>query len=139
MKKLIRLIIKLISFLIGIVTAVLFGYRLVRNYRKNRREKEELLQVEEANFKAIEKISHPQKRVEPNINLSETKGLSSRQKRVYDIIKQNKKVEMRNLLGRISGVTERTLRRDLLKLQSLGLVVKLGNTKSVTYLLKENE
>ena len=143
MKKLIRLIIKLISFLVGVITAVFFGYRIIRNYRRNKRAQEEILKIEAENSKAIENISSNR----PSTNkvnkkpyeLNQTKEITIRQNRVYNIIKQSKKVEMRHLLSQISGVTERTLRRDLLKLQELGLVLKKGSTKSVTYLLKENE
>jgi len=143
MKKIIRLIIKLISFLLGVITAVFFGYRIIRNYRRNKRAQQEIIKVEEENSKAIEGVISTKDiayKIPKQKNESKTfKGLSSRQKRVYEIIRQSKKVEMRHLLTQITGVTERTLRRDLLKLQELGLVLKKGSTKSVTYLLKENE
>jgi DeoR/GlpR family transcriptional regulator of sugar metabolism len=45
---------------------------------------------------------------------------------------------MRDILSRVKGVTERTLRRDLLKLQEQGLITKKGSTKSAQYLLKDN-
>jgi DeoR/GlpR family transcriptional regulator of sugar metabolism len=44
---------------------------------------------------------------------------------------------MRDILIRVKGVTERTLRRDLLKLQEEGLIIKKGNTKSAQYVLKD--
>jgi hypothetical protein len=64
------------------------------------------------------------------------KGLSPRQNVIFAIIRGKKQVEMKDLLMRVSGVTERTLRRDLLKLQELKLISKKGTTKSVTYVLK---
>ena len=62
-------------------------------------------------------------------------SLTPRQNVVYAIIKGKKQVEMKDLLMRVSGVTERTLRRDLLKLQALKLISKKGTTKSATYVL----
>ncbi len=67
---------------------------------------------------------------------TKTKGLTPRQNVIYAIIKGKKTVEMKDLLMRISGITERTLRRDLLKLQELKLITKKGTTKSATYVLK---
>lgn len=61
--------------------------------------------------------------------------LSDRQKVVYAIIKGKKAIEMKDLLPRIPGVTERTLRRDLLKLQEVKLISKQGTTKASNYVL----
>jgi len=63
-------------------------------------------------------------------------GLNSRQQKILDIIKnKGGAAEMSDLLSRITGVTERTLRRDLLVLSSKKLVSKKGTTKSAKYYL----
>jgi hypothetical protein len=60
-------------------------------------------------------------------------GLNPRQNRILKVLQVKKTVEMKDLLDAISGVTERTLRRDLLRMNELNLVKKEGTTKSVKY------
>ena len=71
------------------------------------------------------------------VNTVNNSKLTGRQNVIYAIIRGKKIIEMSDLLPRIPGVTERTLRRDLLQLQSLGLIEKHGTTKSSTYVLKK--
>jgi predicted DNA-binding transcriptional regulator YafY len=64
-----------------------------------------------------------------------TSILTFRQQKIMNILNSSKILEMKDLQNAIKGVTERTLRRDLLQLQSIGLIKKIGNTKSVKYQL----
>ena len=79
-----------------------------------------------------EKIK-PLVKSKPTKNSEKDDKLTPRQKEVLSLLKAKKTLEMKDLLGNIKGVTERTLRRDLLKLQELGFVKKVGTTKSVKY------
>jgi predicted HTH transcriptional regulator len=120
MKRLFKLLFRLLSFGLGLIAAVFVGYQMYREYRK----REQLKATPE--FKEVKR----QRRV--------ALDLTPRQKEVYRLIETSKKVEMRDILSRVKGVTERTLRRDLLKLQEQGLITKKGSTKSAQYLLKDN-
>lgn len=119
MKRLLRLIFKILSFALGLVAAVFVGYKMLREYRK--REK----------IKSTPEFQEVKKQSAVALNLT------PRQKEVFRLIETSKKVEMRDILIRVKGVTERTLRRDLLKLQEEGLIIKKGNTKSAQYILKD--
>jgi DNA-binding transcriptional ArsR family regulator len=120
MKKLLRFLFRVLSFIFGLIAAVFLGYRMFKEYK--RREK----------LRASPEYLDVKKQSQVALNLT------VRQKDIYKLIETSKKVEMRDLLVHIKGVTERTLRRDLLALQEQGLIEKGGNTKSAHYLLKDN-
>lgn len=60
-------------------------------------------------------------------------GNQNRLDEVFTVIKKYKEIDMNKLLSEIKGVTERTLRRDLQKLQNMKLILKEGTTKSAKY------
>ena len=66
---------------------------------------------------------------------SDQKQLTDRQSEIFNFISQNKEARMFDLTKSFKNVTERTLRRDLAKLQGLSLISKKGSTKSATYFL----
>lgn len=61
-------------------------------------------------------------------------GLNSRQEKILDILCERGEVTVEELLGEIGGVTERTLRRDMRKLEEMGWSKKEGNTKGSIYI-----
>jgi len=64
--------------------------------------------------------------------------LNDRQKEIYDIVKREVEVGMHNLLAKLGGgVTDRTLRRDMTKLERLGLIKQVGKTKGSFYKLRD--
>lgn len=59
--------------------------------------------------------------------------LSDRQEQIYQFIKQGGEANMPAISSLISGVTDRTLRRDMTKLEKLGLVRQVGKTRNSVY------
>lgn len=59
--------------------------------------------------------------------------LTSRQEQIYQHIKQNTEANMASISQLVSGVTNRTLRRDMTKLEKLGLVRQVGKTRDTIY------
>jgi hypothetical protein len=110
------------------VAFVCGGFFFVRSWRQNR-SAAKLLPVASVKHELTVKQKPVIK--EPQIELT------PRQEVVYEIIRGKKMIEMKDLLPRIPSVTERTLRRDLLKLQDAGLISKRGTTKASTYVLNK--
>jgi predicted HTH transcriptional regulator len=61
--------------------------------------------------------------------------LTDRQSEIFEFISRNKEAKMLDLTKSFKNVTERTLRRDLARLQELNLIGKKGSTKSSVYFL----
>lgn len=61
---------------------------------------------------------------------------TDRIKKLVSIINEKKQFNLSEIRYRFPSVTERTLRRDLDKLERDGKVVKQGNTRSTIYLKK---
>lgn len=59
--------------------------------------------------------------------------INSRQNILLALLKQHKSLQMKDIEKRIQTVNVRTLRRDLDKLQKLGLISKTGSTKAAVY------
>lgn len=118
MKKIFKGIIRLFMM----VAVVLAAFFLTKNWKNRSKVTSE-----------TEKIVKKEKAVAVKHDIE----LSPRQKIVYAIIKGKKSLEMKDLLMRIPSVTERTLRRDLLKLQEAGLITKQGTTKASSYVLNK--
>ncbi|MCA9380483.1 hypothetical protein KC675_04865 [Candidatus Dojkabacteria bacterium] len=59
--------------------------------------------------------------------------LNERQKNILSVMVESKKHPMKYLESRIGNFNVRTLRRDLDKLQKMGLIKKFGSTKSAFY------
>jgi len=132
-----------------LVCSVLIGFMLVKKFRskdflmedndfdiENDGEIDEFTEediVEE--IKELKKIKPAQKKELPIKKSQPDLRLSARQREVLAIIEKENIVEMKALQKRIKGVTERTLRRDLTQLQTIGAIKKIGNTKSVKYQL----
>jgi len=132
-----------------LVCSVLISFMLVRKFRskdflmedndfdnENDGEIDEFTEediVEE--IKEIKKLKPVQKKELPIKKSQSDIRLSARQREVLAIIEKENIVEMKALQKRIKGVTERTLRRDLTQLQTIGAIKKIGNTKSVKYQL----
>ena len=119
-------------------------------YREEKQEiPEKLKKIEQVKkIEQLEKVGYVKKveqvkKVNPVVPIAKGKSstskgvLTPRQKEVLSLLQKNKTVSMKDILKKITGVTERTLRRDLLKLQENGLAKKIGNTKSVSYSLLE--
>lgn len=61
-------------------------------------------------------------------------SLNVRQEEILGILKLDGEVAVDDLMYKIKNVSERTLRRDMNKLQSLGFCGKQGNTKGSKYI-----
>lgn len=59
--------------------------------------------------------------------------LNERQKNILSVLSESKKHPMKYLESKIGNFNVRTLRRDLDKLQKMGLIKKIGSTKSAFY------
>ena len=124
MKKLFFNLVRL-TFLIA---SVIFGYSIIKILKEKKLEPKIRLLIEKPSQKNIKKVSRP-------IEEEKTSILTFRQQKILNILKSIQIVDMKTLLVSVKGVTERTLRRDLLELQKVGLIKKIGNTKSVKYQL----
>ncbi len=78
-----------------------------------------------------------EKKVVRNVRKEKNENLNDRQKKILDVLKKDKEVTVDLLLKKISGVSERTFRRDMNKFESLGYIKKTGSTKSAKYILKK--
>ncbi len=61
-------------------------------------------------------------------------GLTPRQEEIVGILSQKGEITVEELIGVIKGVSERTFRRDMQKLEELGISRKEGNTKGSKYI-----
>jgi hypothetical protein len=125
---------KLLVQLVAMVAFGILGFLFVKNWRKHKQEYPNRIKRAVANIRGrLHKPASGEETQQAATRIVPLSGLSPRQKQVYEIISAYKTVEMKDLLAQIKGVTERTLRRDLLKLQQEGLVAKKGTTKAVSY------
>ena len=77
----------------------------------------------------------PQKNIEvPNFEQEEVFDLNDRQERILELLSSRGEITVEELMKTINDVTERTLRRDMQKLEQLGLSEKQGNTKGSKYI-----
>ena len=62
--------------------------------------------------------------------------LNDRQEQIYSMIRDNGEITMGDIADAITDVSTRTLRRDMNKLEKLGLITHTGKTKDSVYKLK---
>ncbi len=62
--------------------------------------------------------------------------LNERQEEIYEMIRSGGELTMSDITDSISAVSTRTLRRDMNKLEKLGLIARSGKTKDSVYKLK---
>jgi len=62
------------------------------------------------------------------------KNLNERQGKILEVLTLKKEITVEELMKEIDGVSERTLRRDMGKLEELGFSKKQGNTKGSKYI-----
>jgi predicted HTH transcriptional regulator len=121
MRKVFKPIFKIVIFFINIALGIGATVYLVLKFKARRKTKT-------AQLKLIEDK-------EDNPKLTDVIAQNKRTEEVYKLIKELKEVDMTVLLAKVKGVTERTLRRDLAKLQTMKLIKKSGSTKSAKYSL----
>lgn len=63
--------------------------------------------------------------------------LSARQEEIYQLIRSDKRVTISDVEDVVPNVSNRTLRRDLNKLEKLGLIKQMGKTRDSYYTLKD--
>jgi predicted HTH transcriptional regulator len=68
------------------------------------------------------------------IAVVEPLDLNPRQRAILNILEMRGEVTVEELIEEIEGVSERTFRRDMQKLEKLGLSKKEGNTKGSKYI-----
>lgn len=78
------------------------------------------------------KVKNKPVRVKAKKTNSDVK-LNGRQSQILELLDNNKKIDTDLLMKNIKGVTVRTFRRDLDKLDKAGLVKKVGKTKGSYY------
>jgi len=61
--------------------------------------------------------------------------LSDRQSKIFSKLKETRKINMKQISMILPEVSERTLRRDMKVLESLGLVKQVGRTKNSFYVI----
>jgi hypothetical protein len=125
-----------------LIASVLFGYKVMqkikeRNFQDDGNILEEKKSTNKNGNLQINKKTLVQDEIK-SVNNKKTPNLTLRQQKILNVLKGVKIIEMKDLLIAIKGVTERTLRRDLLQLQNENLIKKIGNTKSVKYQLLNN-
>ena len=77
----------------------------------------------------------PRKNIEGlQIEKEEVVDLNDRQKRILKLLSSKGEVTVEELMKTIKDVTERTLRRDMKRLEQLGLSEKQGSTKGSKYI-----
>lgn len=86
--------------------------------------------VKKAPVKLPEYDFVPEKEVSPN-------GLNQRQMEIIEYMRKNDGIGRVSELVKMFSQTDRTIRRDLNKLDGLGVVRRTGSTKSVSYTLKK--
>jgi hypothetical protein len=64
-------------------------------------------------------------------------SLTDRQENIYQLIRKEGEIDMKSVADKISGVSDRTLRRDMTKMEKLGLIKQVGKTRNSVYKLKE--
>jgi DNA-binding transcriptional ArsR family regulator len=69
--------------------------------------------------------------------LSNVFDLNSRQEKIYREIKDNIELKLTDFAEKIKDVSNRTLRRDMTKLEKLGLIEQIGKTKDSFYRLRK--
>jgi predicted HTH transcriptional regulator len=69
-----------------------------------------------------------------SVKNEEMPDLNSRQKKVLEELSLKGEITVEELMESIQGVSERTFRRDMLKLEKLGFSKKQGNTKGSKYI-----
>lgn len=121
MKNFFKVFFKIFLFIINLILGIIATFYLVVKFKAKKKAKNDQLTLLEDK--------------EEETKLKETIAQGKRTEEVYRLIKEFKEVDMPLLLSKVNGVTERTLRRDLAKLQTMKLVKKSGSTKSAKYSL----
>jgi len=63
-------------------------------------------------------------------------GFNSRQSKLLNFIKEGKQVSMKEINSKFDDVTQRTLRRDLDKLENEGFITQQGATRNSVYIYR---
>jgi len=66
-------------------------------------------------------------------------GMEKRQKLILAHFSENSEAKMSDLLEVVSGVSERTIRNDLMELMSKNLIKRIGSRKGARYTLKHED
>lgn len=94
-----------------IILAFILVFPLICFFKRKSTKNIEILKVEEEDF-----------------------DLNDRQEKILKLLSSKGEVTVEELMKIIKGVTERTLRRDMKRLEQLGLSEKQGSTKGSKYI-----
>ncbi len=83
----------------------------------------------------LQKQVKPARVVTPTAPKAQPLNLSPRQEKIYNMIRAEGQMTMPTLTKELPQVSSRTLRRDMLVLEKLGLLVQTGRTKNSVYKL----
>jgi predicted HTH transcriptional regulator len=72
-----------------------------------------------------------------NAKTARNGSLSARQSQIFESIRASEKSSMKQLASLFQNISDRTLRRDLSKIEALGLIEQVGKTKNSYYILKK--
>lgn len=101
-----------LAFILGIFSAVFFIFKFLNRPKQD----------------FVERNSFEKKPPRKNVPKTGRLGL------LMEVFRKEGEVTVEMLLGKVEDVSERTLRRDLKKLEDLGHIKKVGNTKGSKYL-----
>jgi predicted HTH transcriptional regulator len=120
------------SFLINLITLLSFGtvLFLIMFLKRGQNKKIEHSKIEGGEPEGRVKISYTEDMVEEKLN--------NRQRRILERIKQEGRLDPKEIYDLAPNVSTRTIRRDMDVLISLGLVSQRGSTKATTYIFTED-
>ncbi len=129
------------SLIFGIFTSFILVFTFLSIFKKKEEEVVEVkekFKKEKPNVRKIEKKKEVKEKpkVKKVLKKKEVKenNLNDRQNDILSMLKKEKEVKIENIMGEIVGVSERTLRRDMNKLEELGYSKKVGTTKACKYI-----
>lgn len=135
---------KLLITFLSIASLGLFFFLYLGNRSENKKTKspaqmaDDRLEITQKNLsspapKHINKSSKNPKKKVKRPSGTVVGNLNIRQEQLLKIFRNDKTYAMSSIEGDFPGVNVRTLRRDLDKLQHLGLIKKTGSTKASLY------
>lgn len=89
-------------------------------------------------YKFTEKIGDNRQNIKKTENIEDIE-LSERQKKILDLMKNNERTQVSDIIKILPNVTKRTIRRDIEELLSSGKVIRFGQFNQVFYKLSEDK
>lgn len=125
-------------FLFFIIAIVFFGWLYIVYLYLHNENKQTLENIKEDLGKEVKVVAKAVKKEQAKIERVAKEVadvVSGRQSEMVDFVKsmQKEAFEIKDIADRFKDVSERTLRRDLQKLEKIGLVKQIGSTRNSRY------